>query len=144
MRLLSVEGRWYLEGWCRRVDDVRLFRVDRILSADLLDAPAEVPEGVEPRDLSEGLFRPAPDDPVVVLDLSAAAAWVSDYYPCEEVEELADGAQRVRLRARDLQWLRRLALQMGDSVRVVEPAGLVADIAGAARAALDLYTAAPD
>jgi proteasome accessory factor C len=144
MRLLSVDGRWYLEGWCRRVDDVRLFRLDRILSAELLEAAAEVPDEAEPRDLSEGLFRPAPDDPVVVLELTAAAAWVSDYYPCEDVVELPEGGQRVTLRARDLQWLRRLALQMADSVRVVEPAGLASDVAAAARAALDRYAGATD
>ncbi len=144
MRLLSVDGRWYLEGWCRRVDDVRLFRLDRILSAELLETVAEVPEEAEPRDMSEGLFRPAPDDPVVVLELTAAAAWVSDYYPCEDVVELPDGGQRVTLRARDLQWLRRLALQMSGSVRVVEPAGVGADTGGAARAALDRYAGATE
>nr|WP_257910938.1 WYL domain-containing protein [Janibacter limosus] len=30
MRLAHVEGHWYLEGWCHRAQDVRLFRVDRI------------------------------------------------------------------------------------------------------------------
>ena len=32
MRLLIVEGRTYLEGWCRRAEAVRLFRLDRVLS----------------------------------------------------------------------------------------------------------------
>ena len=31
MRLLLVEGRSYLEGWCRRAEAVRLFRLDRVL-----------------------------------------------------------------------------------------------------------------
>ena len=31
MRLLVVEGRTYLEGWCRRAEGVRLFRLDRVL-----------------------------------------------------------------------------------------------------------------
>ena len=30
MRVLLVDGRWYLEGWCRRAEDVRLFRMDRV------------------------------------------------------------------------------------------------------------------
>src|SRR5699024_7820869 len=30
MRLAHVEGHWYLEGWCHRARDVRLFRADRI------------------------------------------------------------------------------------------------------------------
>jgi predicted DNA-binding transcriptional regulator YafY len=32
MRLLIVEGRTYLEGWCRRAEAVRLFRLDRVLA----------------------------------------------------------------------------------------------------------------
>ena len=31
MRLLVVEGRTYLEGWCRRAEAVRVFRLDRVL-----------------------------------------------------------------------------------------------------------------
>ena len=30
MRVLTVDGRWYLEGWCHRAEGVRLFRLDRI------------------------------------------------------------------------------------------------------------------
>src|SRR5438552_1158760 len=42
MRLLVVEGRTYLEGWCRSAEGVRLFRLDRVMSVDVLDVPAEV------------------------------------------------------------------------------------------------------
>ena len=31
MRLLVVEGRPYLEGWCLRAEGMRLFRLDRVL-----------------------------------------------------------------------------------------------------------------
>ncbi|MEP7055764.1 MAG: WYL domain-containing protein, partial [Actinomycetota bacterium] len=139
MRVLSVDGRWYLEGWCRRVEDVRLFRLDRILSADVLAVAAEVPAQAQPRDLSEGLFRPEPGDQAVVLDLAPGAVWISDYYPCEEVVDRPDGGQRVTLRARDLHWLRRLILQMGPEVSVIEPESLHSDVREAARAALAAY-----
>lgn len=139
MRVLSVDGRWYVEGWCRRVDDVRLFRLDRILSVDVLPIAAEVPESAQPRDLSEGLFRPAPDDQAVVLDLTPGAVWISDYYPCEDVAERPGGGQRVTLRTHDLQWLRRLLLQMGPAVQVVEPASLRDEVRASAAAALASY-----
>ena len=143
MRVLSVNGRWYLEGWCRRVEDVRLFRLDRVLSAEVLSIAAEVPTQAQPRDLSEGLFQPQPDDLAVVLELGPGAHWISEYYPCEDVSELADGSQRVTLRARDLHWVRRLLLQVGPSVRVLEPASVrdgVHDLAAAALAAYDERT----
>ena len=38
MRLLVVDGRTYLEGWCRRAEAVRLFRLDRVLGLQVLDA----------------------------------------------------------------------------------------------------------
>lgn len=144
MRVLNVDGRWYVEGWCHRAEDVRLFRLDRILSAEVLSVAAAVPAGAHSRDLSEGLFRPAPGDQAVVLDLTPSAVWISDYYPCEDVAELPDGGQRVTLRARDLQWLSRLALQLGPAVRVVAPESLREDVRAAAAAALRAYDDAAD
>ena len=41
MRLLVVEGRTYLEGWCRLAEAVRLFRLDRVLGLQVRDEPAE-------------------------------------------------------------------------------------------------------
>jgi proteasome accessory factor C len=54
MRLLLVEGRSYLEAWCRRAEGVRLFRLDRVHEVALLDLPSEPPADVQPRDLARG------------------------------------------------------------------------------------------
>ncbi|MCW2713751.1 MAG: Proteasome protein [Frankiales bacterium] len=139
MRLLLVEGRSYLEGWCRRAEGVRLFRLDRIESVTVLDEPAEPPPGVVHRDVSQGLFRPGPDDLLVTLALRPPAAWVSDYYPCESVTESADGGMVVRLRVRDTGWVRRLALRLGDQGRVLAPAELADAVRGDAAKALAAY-----
>ena len=139
MRLLLVEGRTYLEAWCRRVEGVRLFRLDRVAEVALLDEPSAPPAGVEPRDVSQGLFRPSPDDLLVTLALRPAAAWVADYHPCESVEEQDDGTLLVRLRARDTAWVRRLALRLGEQGQVVAPAELAEQVRADARAALAAY-----
>ena len=97
MRLVLAGGRTYLEGWCRRVEDVRLFRLDRVHDLTVLDVDADVPAQATPRDLAEGLFAPSPDDALVTLQLTAAARWVADYYPCELVDEGADGGAAGRL-----------------------------------------------
>src|SRR5260370_3223855 len=60
MRLLAVDGRTYLEGWCRRAEGVRLFRLDRGLGMEGLDVPREVPPGAEQGDVDAGLFPPSP------------------------------------------------------------------------------------
>jgi len=141
MRLLVVEGRTYLEGWCRRAEGVRLFRLDRVLGLRVLDAPASPPPAATPVDVDQGLFRPSPDDVQVVLELSAAGRWVAEYYPCESVTELADGRLRVVLRTPDTGWVRRLALRLGEDGRVVAPPSLVTAVRDAAAAALTNYVA---
>jgi proteasome accessory factor C len=139
MRLLVVEGRSYLEGWCRRAGAVRLFRLDRVLSIDVLDVTAEVPAGAEHVDVDSGLFRPSPQDVLVTLELAAAGRWVAEYYPCEQVEELPDGRLRVLLRTPDPQLVRRLALRLGEDGCLVAPAELVGQVAADAAAALAQY-----
>jgi proteasome accessory factor C len=139
MRLLVVEGRSYLEGWCRRAEAVRLFRLDRILALQILDVVAEVPAEAEPVDVDGGLFRPSPQDVLVVLELAAAGRWVAAYYPCEQVEELEDGRKRITLRTPDTQMVRRLALRLGEDGRVISPPELAAQVREDADAALAHY-----
>jgi predicted DNA-binding transcriptional regulator YafY len=139
MRLLVVEGRTYLEGWCRRAEGVRTFRLDRVLELDVLDVPREVPEDAEERNVDAGLFRPSESDVRVELELSAAASWVADDYPCESVTELGEGRLSVVLRTQDTSLFRRLALRLGEDARVVAPEALAAEVRAAAAAALALY-----
>ena len=139
MRLLVVDGRAYLEGWCRRAEGVRLFRLDRILGIEVLDVPASVPEEAQPVDVDQGLFRPSADDVHVTLEVSAAGRWVAEYYPCESAEELPDGWLRIRLRTPDTRWVRRLALRLGEDGRIIAPEELRAQIRDDATAALSAY-----
>ena len=139
MRLILVEGRSYLEGWCRRAGDVRLFRLDRILAIDVLDIACEVPAGAVHVDVDHGLFRPSPQDVHVVFELGAAGRWVAEYYPTERVEDLADGRLRVQLRTPDTQWVRRLALRLGEDGRLVSPPELADQVIADASAALGHY-----
>ncbi len=139
MRLLVVEGRTYLEGWCLRAEAVRLFRLDRVLALAVLDVPASVPAQARPRDVDQGLFRPSDDDVRVELELSPEGRWVAEHYPCESVSELPDGRLRVVLRTPDTGWVRRLALQLGEDGRVISPPGLVTEVRDTATAALANY-----
>jgi proteasome accessory factor C len=139
MRLLMVDGRWYLEGWCHRAEEVRLFRLDRIEAATVLDTAAEVPPGADQRDVTEGLFRPSPDDVVVTLELDPAAHWVVDYYPVESVDRMPDDRLLVRLRAADDRWVPRLVLRLGGAARVLDPPALAADVQRRAQEALEAY-----
>ncbi|MCW2777643.1 MAG: Proteasome accessory factor [Frankiales bacterium] len=139
MRLLLVEGRSYLEAWCRRAEGVRLFRLDRVEGAQVLEAPAAPPAAAEQRDLSEGLFQPSPEHTLVTLALRPGAHWVADYHPCETVEQGEDGELVVGLRTPATEWVRRLALRLGAQGRVLAPATLATQVRDDARAALSAY-----
>jgi proteasome accessory factor C len=139
MRLLVVDGRTYLEGWCLRAEAVRLFRLDRVLALTVLDQPASVPGHAKHVDVDQGLFRPSPDDIEVVLELSPLGRWVAEYYPCQAVTELGEGRLRVSLRTPDSRWVRRLALRLGEDGRVTSPPELAAQVREDAAAALALY-----
>ena len=141
MRLLVVEGRPYLEGWCLRAEGVRLFRLDRVLQLTVLDQASAPPPEAAPVDVDQGLFRPSPDDLHVELELSAEGRWVAEYYPCESVSDLPEGRLRVVLRTPDTGWVRRLALRIGEDCRVLSPPALVAEVRDAAAAALANYVA---
>ncbi|TDE58422.1 WYL domain-containing protein [Nonomuraea mesophila] len=139
MRIVVVDGRAYLEGWCYRAEAMRLFRLDRMLGVDVLDVPADPPAEAEPIDVAQGVFRPSPTDELVELEVSAAGRWVAEYYPCEQVTELGEGRLRVALRARDRDWILKLALRLGDTGRVVAPPAMAEAVRQEAERALALY-----
>jgi proteasome accessory factor C len=137
MRLLLVGGRGYLEAWCRRAEGVRLFRLDRVEDAVILDEPADPPPDAQPTDLSAGLFQPAPEHRSAVLVLEPEAHWVAEYYLVDDiVDEPNSDAIRVVMRYTDPGWLVRLVLGLGGGARVVEPPELAVAVARRARAAL--------
>lgn len=136
MRLLLLEGRSYLEAWCRLAEAVRFFRLDRIENVTLLAEQADPPAHARPIDVSAGLFNPAPDQLVAVLLLGPDAAWVAEYYPVDELVELGNGTSRVRMRYADEAWMVRLLLGLGADVTVVEPPGLAVALRRRAAAAL--------
>ncbi|RSN02625.1 WYL domain-containing protein [Nonomuraea sp. WAC 01424] len=138
-RVVVVDGRTYLEGWCYRAEAMRLFRLDRVLGVDVLDVPADPAAGAEPIDVTQGVFRPSPTDELVELEVSAAGRWVAEYYPCEEVAELGEGRLKITLRARDEDWIVKLALRLGDTGRVVSPPRMAETVREEAERALGLY-----
>ncbi len=139
MRVINMDAHWYLEGWDHRAEDVRMFRLDRMESLEVLDSDGTPPADARPRDLTHGVFSPSETDDLVELELSARAAWVSDYYPTEWVERSEDGSQRVGLRTADPAWLRRLVWRLGGAARVVAPASLATQVSHGAREALEAY-----
>jgi proteasome accessory factor C len=138
LAVLEAEGHSYLDAWCHLAEARRLFRLDRVTGLEILDQPA-LEHDVAPRDLSEGLFEPGPDDVLATVRLHRVARWVSEYYPVESQTELPDGGLEVTLRMGDPQWLVRLLMRLAPYAELVGPADLAARVSDEARRALAHY-----
>lgn len=120
--LYAALGRWYLIGLDHSSGEERIFRVDRIKAAQVLDHAAPPPPDLDPSAYS-GAFRPRPGQPVATFDISPSAArWFEEYYPVAGAESLADGWRRVAVTYSDPHWIAALVLSLGNQVRNVEPA----------------------
>lgn len=108
-------GRWYFSGFCRYADADRLFRVDRIDTADLLD---ELYEPSVADSTSIVRYEPSPDDHVVEFTVGTSSRWVTEYYPVEATP-LADGGQHVTMRVGDPLVAARLLVRLGADATLV-------------------------
>ena len=137
--VFSNDGRWYVSALDSRSGEIRHFRIDRFASVtptgETFERPAEAPTA-PPAQVFSGA-----DAVEVTLRLPASAAWVAEAYDPLEVEPLADGALRVRLRVAGERWLERLLLRVGPDAVVEAPADLSGVGAGAARRLLERYGA---
>ena len=139
IRLVTAQGHDYLDAWCHAAEGQRLFRLDRVSSAEVLDTAVDDHTDVQPRDLADGIFHPSPDDTQVTLLLEPDARWVAEYYPTDSVEEADGGRLRIRLRAGNPEWLVRLLLRLGPTATVLEPSDVSSSVHDAATRALANY-----
>ncbi len=137
LRLTTSDERSYLQAWCLRAGDERLFRLDRVLAAEVLDTPVARHPGAGRGATAE--FRPDPSGDVVTLHLRSTGRWVAETVPVEGVRNLPDGSFEVDVRVAQRAFLRSLLLQAADDVLAVRPPEVARDVADRARAALAAY-----
>lgn len=136
--IVSAHGFTYLDAWCHSAEAPRLFRLDRIHEAEVLDTPVTT-DLEPPRDLSDGLFRRAEGTAPVTLRVDREARWIVEYYPVEAVRPRRGGALDVDLLVADERWLERLLLRLAPHARVVSPTALDQAFTRRAHDTLSLY-----
>lgn len=131
-RVFHAFGAWYLAGYCHRADAERLFRVDRVQAVRPTGEAATPAPQTDDDDLGGLVYRPAPGDLRVRLLLEPDAAWVTEAYATEGVEERSGGRLEVVLPVSAPAFLARLLLGLGPSATILDPADARAVVADAA------------
>ena len=138
VQVATIDGHWYLDGYCHRAGDMRRFRVDRIGAVRSLEQ-SPGPAVTRSRPLEE-MFVPGPGAVEVHLQLGPGAQWVPESVPVRAVRRDDDGAATdVVLDVSGMAWFERLLLQLGPSARVVSPPELTGLAGEAARRVLGRY-----
>lgn len=128
----------YLDAWCHSAEAPRLFRLDRISEARVLDEPIRTdPE--EPRDLSDGIFASSEGTTTVTLRLQPPARWVVEYYPVLRVRRRRGGVVEVDLQVADVRWLTRLMMRLSPHAAVLSPPEIAEAHLACVDATLELY-----
>ena len=138
--LIHRWGWWYVIGHCHLREDMRTFRVDRIVELTLLDQTFDVQanfdvqkylaaeQQMEPR--VQVCMRFAPEAALLALD--DRASW-------ETVDEQPDGSVIVTFAVTDLEWAAWTALGYGPHAVVLEPEELRRLVSERARAIVAQY-----
>jgi predicted DNA-binding transcriptional regulator YafY len=131
-------GRGWLVAHVDGLPDMRLWRLDRIVSADLVDRRFKRREDFDMAAYaaqSFGVFQEEPIDVVLRFELEAAddaAGWV--FHPSQSMEREPDGALTVRFRAGGVHEMCWHLFTWGEAVTVLAPASLRAAMAALSRA----------
>jgi len=112
-RVFSEQGEWYVRGFCRLAQEVRTFRLDRVMALSIENETFEPVESP-----NAGTFAASEDDIRVTLSLAPSAAWVAEAFPVEAVKR-TKSSMHVTLAVSSLRWLERLLLQLGDQAEVL-------------------------
>lgn len=123
LKLVFKDKNWYLQAYCRRAEDYRLFKVNRILTLEPTDEvfapPPDAPPAVEPVPL------PGADPVRVCLRFPQHLAYrVFDDFSPDCIAPLADGGYLVTADLPDGEWLPGYLFGFGTDVEILRPASL--------------------
>lgn len=134
--LVFARGNWYLVAHCEKSKSIRIFRLDRMISAVALDEPADIPDHFElEATLVGGRALVNTAEEVLRVQYSAhIARWIAEH---GKVEEQPDGSVIVEHALLDDEWAVRHVLQYGPEAKVLSPPRILASIKQRMEAFLD-------
>jgi predicted DNA-binding transcriptional regulator YafY len=115
-----ARGAWYLVAWCERNDGIRVFRCDRITTADATEERFAPPSAFSLESvLRDGRVLVGESDAVMRVRYSPRVArWIAER---ERVTVEPDGSVVAEYPLLDVDWGVRLALRYGPDAEVLAP-----------------------
>ena len=120
--LVHMVGRWYAPGYCHLRADLRLFRIDRVRSVDLLDEGFDQPADFDPLAFVQDALAVAPNAWHIEAILSSSFEEVRKLVPLHEATlEPGDDGVIIRLNVECLQEAAHYLIGLGCSFLVRQP-----------------------
>ena len=117
--LESNDSIWYLRGYCRTKNEVRVFRLDRMREIHLSDE--QLVRSSYPESDSSRIYSVSESDTDVLFDIDPAGfGLLADYKP--EYPVVGNKTLRVTIQIGDINTLGRVVAKYSGSVRVIAPA----------------------
>lgn len=143
-RLTLYRDNWYLDAWCHRRNELRIFALDRVIAAERRDEPAhELGADALNQTLatSYGIFAGEPTAVAVLRFSPEAARWIAaeTWHPEQQDSLDSEGHLIRRLPYHRAEELAMDILRHGADVQVLEPAGLRREVIARLQAALAGY-----
>ncbi|MDE5938427.1 MAG: YafY family transcriptional regulator [Lachnospiraceae bacterium] len=133
-KLVYKSKAWYLKAFCTEKQDMRTFKLNRILDLLLLE------ECFERRSFPESSDDAGEDYPLVVLRFPKEMAYrVYDEFDADQIERQENGDLTASARMPEGPWLISFLLSFGTQVEVLSPAHLRDEIARQAGMILEKY-----
>ncbi len=124
--VVHSRGKWFLIGLCERAAEIRIFRVDRMVSVSALDERAEIPEAF---DLDGVLVAGKSvlgkeEDKLVVRYSPAIARWIAGRDGVDANDANDEGTLELTHSLLDDEWAISYVLQYGAEAELASPARL--------------------
>ena len=137
----------YLIGYSRTHDQLRTFKIERIVSAEMLPQAFDVPAGLDVDQLLSSAWGIIwGEGTAVTLRFAPDVAWrvkESRWHPSQAIEDLADGAVLMTISVASLMELGRWVRGWGDKVEVLAPQELREELRDEALRLARNYTRKP-
>lgn len=122
--LLSSEGHWYLRGYCLKNNEVRTFRLDHMVDAEIMETSrsTEALEAAQLLDETAPIYSPSQNDVEVELELAPEAYQLASLVGAlREPTKAGEENIRVTIKLGYLPDLGPLVCRFGTHAKVISP-----------------------